>query len=133
MRSSSQIQLVFRLFLSALWLWNGAYCKLFGGVPRHRQIVGEILGEEHAIFFTKMIGAMEVLLAIWILTGWKARLCYILQIILILTMNLIEWTLVPELLLFGRYNLLLAAILCGLICLFTPAGDTPSKEKARHA
>lgn len=77
-------------------------------VPRHQQIVGVILGKSDAALFTKTIGVLEVAMAVWIITGYKHRLCSILQIVIVLVMNIIEFTLVPNLLLFGRINLLVA-------------------------
>jgi hypothetical protein len=42
-----------RLFLAAVWLVNGVWCKILDGVPRHREIVARILGEEHSLLLTR--------------------------------------------------------------------------------
>src|SRR5678816_252513 len=97
-----------RIFLASVWLANGFLAKLLNLVPRHQDIVARILGYEHAFLFTKLIGIAEVLMAIWILTGIKSRLCAAMQIALILIMNGIEFFLAPDLLLWGRLNLLFA-------------------------
>ena len=104
-----------RLFFAAIWLVNGVWCKLLDGVPRHREIVARILGEEHAEVLTRLIGAGEVLIAVWILTGIRWKWSCAFQILLVLTMNVIEFLLVPDLLLFGRFNLLVALAYCGLV------------------
>ena len=52
---------VLRLFFAAVWLVNGLWCKAMDGVPRHREIVARILGDEHAVLLTRAIGAGEML------------------------------------------------------------------------
>ena len=96
------------LLLAAVWFANGFYCKLLNGVPRHRQIVARILGHNHAASFTIIIGALEVCMAIWIISAIKPRWCAALQIAVVGVMNIIEALLAPDLLLFGRWNALFA-------------------------
>lgn len=83
-------------------------CKLLNFVPRHQLIVARILGEEHSIIFTRLIGFSEVMMVVWILSKVKSRWCSISQIIIVITMNIIEFILAPDLLLFGRLNLMIA-------------------------
>jgi hypothetical protein len=97
------------LFIASVWFVNGLICKVLGFVPRHREIVGRILGESYADMFTIAIGLAEVLMAVWVLSGVKSRLATFLQIATVLAMNVLEIFLVPDLLLFGRFNLVLAA------------------------
>lgn len=98
-------------FLIALvWFTNGLFCKVLNLVPRHQEIVSQILGYDYAGFLTKTIGLAEVLMAIWILSGIKTRLNAATQIIIVATMNVIEFILVPELLLWGRANALFALL-----------------------
>ncbi len=98
-------------FLIALvWLVNGLYCKVLQGVPRHEQIVAAILGDNHAAGLTTLIGYLEIGMAVWVVSRILPHWCGILQIIVVLLMNVLEFILVPELLLFGRMNLLIA---CG--------------------
>lgn len=99
-----------RLFIAAVWLINGLYCKLLGGVPRHEAIVGRILGEEYSSELITIIGISEVLVAVWILTGIVPRICAIFQITLVLLMNVLEFWLIPDLLLWGRANFLFALL-----------------------
>jgi uncharacterized membrane protein YphA (DoxX/SURF4 family) len=106
---------IITVLISLIWIVNGLYCKILNLVPRHRQIVSEILGSEHAGLLTKLIGAAEVLMAIWIFSGYKSRINALTQIIVVLTMNLIEFISVPELLLWGKLNLLFAILLAFII------------------
>lgn len=77
-------------------------------VPRHEQIIARILGEEHSRPFSILIGISEILMAIWILTGLKSKLNAFVQIIIVATMNVLEFILVPDLLLWGKLNSLFA-------------------------
>lgn len=110
------------LLLGLVWLINGLLCKIFNLVPRHQEIVGFFLGNEHAFLFTKIIGIFEVLMAIWVWSRIHPVLCAITQVILILTMNFMENIWVPELLLFGRFNAILALLLI-IVILLREFGD----------
>jgi hypothetical protein len=103
--------------LAALWFINGFFCKILGWVPRHESIIAEILGEQHSDLFTILIGLAEILMAIWILSGYYPKLNAFIQILIISIMNILEWVMVPELLLWGRLNILWAALLVMLIYL----------------
>jgi hypothetical protein len=78
------------------------------GVPRHREIVARILGEEHSLLLTRMIGIGEVFMAVWILSGIRWKWSCAAQIAAVVMMNVIEFILAPNLLLFGRFNSLVA-------------------------
>lgn len=54
-------------------------------------------------------------MAIWIVTGYKSRLNAIIQIIVIAVMNMLEFILVPDLLLWGKMNSVFALLLIGVI------------------
>ncbi|MBL9170823.1 MAG: hypothetical protein JNN07_24030 [Verrucomicrobiales bacterium] len=56
---------IFRVFFAGVWLVNGMYCKVLDGVPRHRWIVARILGEDHSLFLTRLIGIAEIAMAVW--------------------------------------------------------------------
>jgi hypothetical protein len=109
------LQIILTTVICLVWFINGIYCKILNQVPRHRQIVSEILGPDHATFLTNAIGLSEVLMVVWILTRIKGRLCAIFQMVIVGTMNVIEFTLVPDLLLFGRFNIVFATFFIVLI------------------
>lgn len=111
----ASIHKMLNYLIAAVWIANGLFCKLLNLVPRHQQIVARILGNEHAILITKTIGLLEVLMAIWIASNIKSRLCATTQIAVVLTMNIIEFFLAQDLLLFGKINLLLAIIFVAVI------------------
>lgn len=103
------------LFFSLIWLVNGLFCKILDLVPRHQQIVAEILGETYAKSLTIAIGVGEMLIAIWIISRKFAQLSAITQILLIVTMNILEFILAPHLLLWGRLNIVFALCLAALV------------------
>jgi uncharacterized membrane protein YphA (DoxX/SURF4 family) len=106
---------IINYFISLIWVANGLFCKLLGLVPRHEEIVARILGEDHAHALTKLIGISEIFMAIWILSGIKSRLNAIAQILIVATMNIIEFILAPDLLLWGKGNAFFAFIFILLI------------------
>ena len=102
-------------FIATVWIVNGLFCKMLNLVPRHQEIVARILGNDYAGFFTKAIGLSEIAIAVWILSGIRTRLNAITQIIIIATMNVLEFILAPDLLLWGRFNILFALLFILLI------------------
>lgn len=103
-------------FIAAVWLVNGLFCKVLNLVPRHQEIVSSILGSDHARLLTLLIGLSEIAMAIWILSGLWKNLNVIVQVLVIATMNALEFFLVPDLLLWGRFNGLFAFSFILLIC-----------------
>lgn len=112
------LRIVLKIFISLVWLVNGLFCKVLNFVPRHEQIVARILGTDFSHLLTRTIGFLEILMFVWILSGKKSRLCTVIQIIIVLTMNVIEFILAPDLLLFGKANLLLAFAFIGVVAIY---------------
>jgi uncharacterized membrane protein YphA (DoxX/SURF4 family) len=86
------------LFIGSVWVFHGLFSKLSGGIPRHRQIVGRILGEGIADQATLVIGLLEVLLGLWIFSGFQRRTCALLQTLALISMNFLEILLAKDLL-----------------------------------
>jgi hypothetical protein len=101
--------------IAAVWLANGLFCKVLNLVPRHRQIVARILGDTYAAPLTVLIGLAEVGMMAWGLSGLWRRQCGYVQVGVVLLMNVIEFWLAPDLLLFGRFNLLIAILFAGVV------------------
>jgi hypothetical protein len=106
---------VLNYLIAAVWLANGLFCKVLNLVPRHQEIVARILGSAHAELLTKMIGCAEIAMAVWVVSGYKSKVNAIMQVMIIGAMNLMEFFLVPDLLLWGRFNLLFAFLFMLLI------------------
>jgi uncharacterized membrane protein YuzA (DUF378 family) len=96
--------------IAAVWLANGLFCKVLNLVPRHQEIVAEILGlnNYYTRIITITIGISEVIMALWIISRFKAKLNAIAQIIIIAAMNIMEFFLAPDLLLWGKANSIFA-------------------------
>jgi hypothetical protein len=101
--------------IAAVWVAMGLFCKVLNLVPRHEQIVARILGASYAGTLTRGIGLAEIVMAVWILSGIKARFNAVTQIVVIGAMNILEFILAPDLLLWGRLNSLFALLFMILI------------------
>jgi hypothetical protein len=95
-------------FTATVWMINGLFCKTLNLVPRHQEIVARILTTDNARSLTLLIGFAEMGMAFWILSGIRKKFNAVLQIVLITTMNTIEFILAPDLLLWGRANAIFA-------------------------
>lgn len=106
---------ILTFLIALIWLINGLVCKVLNLVPRHEQIVASILGDNYSGQLTVLIGILEIIMAIWILTKYKSKFNAIVQIAVVGVMNVLEFILVPELLLWGRFNLLFALLFIGQV------------------
>ncbi|TLM97223.1 hypothetical protein FDY95_03175 [Hymenobacter jeollabukensis] len=116
--------------LAAVWLVNGLLCKVLLLVPRHQQIVARILGAEYAGPLTRLIGLAEIGMAVWVLSGIRRRLCVLTQMVLVLLMNALEYALAPDLLLWGRLNLVFAVLF--VLGLYYYGFRLPAPQAARR-
>lgn len=101
--------------IAVVWIANGLFCKVLNLVPRHQEIVARIIGNAHAGVLTKAIGFSEMVMAVWIVSGIRTKLNAITQVVVIATMNSLEFMLAPDLLLWGRFNALFAFLFILLI------------------
>jgi hypothetical protein len=101
--------------IASVWFVNGFVCKVLNLVPRHQQIVARILGDENSEIFTRIIGFSEILMGIWILSRRFQRLNAWTQIIVVATMNILEFFFVPDLLLWGKSNSVFAFLFIMLV------------------
>ncbi len=115
--SAAWVSLLLTTGIVLVWVVNGLYCKILDGVPRHEMIVARILGDTYAAVLTKAIGISELLMAVWILSRIAPRLCAITQIVIVMLMNVLELLLAPDLLLFGRLNIVWASVFCAVVYL----------------
>ncbi len=94
--------------IAIVWIANGLFCKVLNLVPRHAEIVARIIGEDYSGPLTVLIGCSEIVMAIWILSGFKSRINALTQIVVVGTMNILEFILASDLLLWGKLNALFA-------------------------
>ncbi len=112
---NASVHKILLYLIATVWVANGLFCKVLDLVPRHTEIVAHILGRNFARPLTILIGCSEVLMAVWVLSGIKARWCAIAQAVIIATMNILEYSLVPDLLLWGHLNIVFAFAFIALI------------------
>ena len=105
------------IVLACIWLANGLFCKILNLVPRHQQIVARILGSAHEPLLTKLIGISEIVMAVWIISGFKRKWNVVTQVTVIGVMNAIEFFYANDLLLWGHWNAFFAAVLMVVIVL----------------
>ena len=106
--TSTKTHKLLTYLIALVWLANGFFCKVLNLVPRHQQIVARILGDDYARPLTLLIGFSEIGMAVWILSGIKSRLNATFQILVVAAMNILEFMLVPDLLLWGKVNSIFA-------------------------
>lgn len=97
--------------IGAVWVFHGLYSKLLNGVPRHREIVVRVVGEEFATPLTKLVGVGEVFLGFWTWSGRARKTCAATQTVALVSMNSLEISRANDLLISARGMLLLNAIL----------------------
>ncbi|MGI8467632.1 MAG: DoxX-like family protein [Pyrinomonadaceae bacterium] len=112
---NTKLHKLFTYLIAAVWIINGLFCKVLNLVPRHEEIVKRILGSEYSSLLTKAIGAAEICMAIWILSRIMPRLNAVTQIIIVAVMNVIEFIFAPDLLLWGKVNIIVASFFIALI------------------
>ena len=108
---------ILRFLIAFVWIANGLFCKILNYVPRHQEIVAKILGDQYSYLLINTIGFLEILMAIWVLSNIKSKFCTIFQMLIVMTMNVLEFVLAPELLLFGKLNLIIAVSFCIILYL----------------
>lgn len=101
--------------IATVWIVNGLICKVLNFVPRHQEIVERILGGANSRIITIIIGVSEILMAIWILSNYKSKLNAVIQMAVVLIMNIIEFIMAPDLLLWGKFNSLFALLFIILV------------------
>lgn len=103
------------IIIATVWLANGLVYKVLNLIPRHELIVARILGNSYSRPLTILIGLSEIIMAIWTFTKFKSKLNAIAQMAIVATMNMIEFMLAPDLLLWGKFNAFFAFLFILLV------------------
>jgi hypothetical protein len=69
------VTLLARLAIAAVWLYQGGWCTLVAPNERHLRVVADLpgVGTSHARKVLSLVGAVEVGLAVWVLSGRAPR------------------------------------------------------------
>lgn len=78
-----------RVSIAAVWLYEGLWCKVLGMMPSQLAIVVELPGfsRERAMALWKSVGAVEIFLGLWVLTGVHPGWCAMGEVALLVVMN----------------------------------------------
>jgi hypothetical protein len=78
-----------RIAVAAVWLYEGLWCKLLRGQPHELEVVESVpyFGPRVGALFLQVLGVIEVLLAIWVLSGIAPVWCALAQTVLLVTLN----------------------------------------------
>jgi hypothetical protein len=78
-----------RLAIAAIWLYQGGWCKLIAPNERHLRVVAGVpgVGTSQARKVLAVVGAVEVGLAAWVLSGRAPRAAAAAQTALLGAMN----------------------------------------------
>jgi DoxX-like protein len=78
-----------RVAVSAVWLYEGLWCKLLRGQPHQLEVVGAVprFDPRTSALFLKLLGVAEVALALWALAGVAPIPCAAVQTLLLVTLN----------------------------------------------
>ena len=75
--------------VSAVWLYEGVWCKLCGRGPGQLEVVEAVpfLGPRWSAHFLRMLGAVETALGLWVMSGWFPGACALAQTALLVSLN----------------------------------------------
>ncbi len=78
-----------RVAVAAVWLYEGLWCKLLRGQPHQFEVVAAVpwFGPRIGAAFLYTLGAVEVALGAWTLSGVAPLPCAIAQTLLLVTLN----------------------------------------------
>jgi hypothetical protein len=78
-----------QIAVAGVWLYEGLWCKILGGVPAQADVVGAVpfVGRRAAAWTLRALGIVECGLALWVLSGWRPYLGALAQTALLVGMN----------------------------------------------
>jgi uncharacterized membrane protein YphA (DoxX/SURF4 family) len=78
-----------RAAVAAVWLYEGLWCKVFGGAPDQRWIVASVPALPPAWVTATLVGlgVVETAIALWVLSGLEARTAAYVQTGLLVLFN----------------------------------------------
>ena|ERR1700756_618177 len=91
-----------RLSIALVWLYEGLWCKVLGGVPRHAAVISSVpfIGSAGSRIALVTLGLVESGIAAWVLSGRRVRQAAIVQTVLLVAMNagglIWAWHLIPD-------------------------------------
>ena len=119
--------------IGGVWVFHGLYSKLLNGIPRHREIVARVVGEEFATPVTKLVGIGEVFLGLWTWSSRARKACATTQTAALASMNTLEIARAKDVLISAPGMLLLnTALIAATWVWATSDRDSRSSNRALH-
>jgi hypothetical protein len=80
---------VMRGAVAAVWLYEGLWCKILGRAQLEAQVVATVpgIGPRFGRALLKALGAVEVVLAAWVMSGFYPGTCAIAETTLLVVLN----------------------------------------------
>jgi len=81
--------IVIRISIAAVWMYEGLWCKILGGVKSQVDVVQAVprIGPRFGVAFLKTLGLAEIAVALWVMSGFAPGICAIAQTVLLVTLN----------------------------------------------
>ena len=78
-----------RASVAAVWLYEGLWCKILGRMQSQLQVVKAVprLGALFGSPFLKLLGVVEVLLAVWVMAGIAPGTCSVVETAFLVVLN----------------------------------------------
>jgi uncharacterized membrane protein YphA (DoxX/SURF4 family) len=78
-----------RASIALVWLYEGLWCKILGGVPRQAEVLAAapFIGPAAARLALIALGLAECGIAVWVLSGRRMRQAALVQTVLLILMN----------------------------------------------
>ena len=78
-----------RLAIALVWFYQGLWCKVLGGVPRHEAVIAAVpfIGSAAGHSTLIALGLLECGIGLWVLSGRWMRQSAIVQTVLLAAMN----------------------------------------------
>jgi uncharacterized membrane protein YphA (DoxX/SURF4 family) len=91
-----------RLSIALVWLYEGLWCKVLGGVPHHAAVIESVpfIGSAAGHIALIALGLLECGIGLWVLYGRWMRQAAIVQTALLIAMNtgglIWAWHFIPD-------------------------------------
>ncbi len=78
-----------RAAVALVWAYEGLWCKILGRAENELRIVQAVprYGAKYGRAFLHALGWIELLLAMWVLSGWTPGWCALAQTVLLVGLN----------------------------------------------
>lgn len=78
-----------RIAVAGVWIYEGLWCKILGREKNELRVVQAVprYGKTYGRAFLMMLGWIELLLGLWVLSGFAPGVCALAQTVLLVALN----------------------------------------------